>query len=331
MIRVITNRKDEQSISWQIVHEWEDDFVSYLNNDFLYEKEFYKNIFGRIRYNKKIVRFFPPVMVGGYKIIFHMVSPYEFNYFSSAKCIPIIIDVWKSDLKRVKEFCQYNKWTFIGSLEALYQLQAMGMQHLSYLPVSISKRYKLNEIPSKDIDLIVYGRNHVIMNTWIEKLKNETNLHIVECSKDNTGKFSAWSTRTGYIGDVEEHKSLMELIARSRYTAVSSPGNDEFNEADKIRTGGFSSVTPRFLEAAVNYSIGIGIFPDNPDYTSCKINQVAFSVNTYEEFYERLLGEIDYGYWKQRIDDFLELHWTDTRIKEVVGKIHQLNSQKVEK
>ncbi|HSY60305.1 MAG TPA: hypothetical protein VK796_00455, partial [Cytophaga sp.] len=303
------------------------DFVSYLRVPFLHKKEFHKNIIDKIRYNKTVVRFFPPVIDGGYKIVFQMLPPYEFNYFSSNKCLPIIIDVWKSDLNRLKEFCTYNKWVFIGSLEALQQLNEMGVKHLSYLPVSISKRYKLDAIPVKDIDLIVYGRNHLIMNSWIAKLKSETNFNIVECVSDHTGQLCAWSSQTGYLGAVTERKSLMQLIARSHYTAVSSPGNDELNEADKLRTGGFSPVTPRFLEAAVNYSIGIGIFPSNPDYTYCEISKAAFSVSSYEELYKQLQQKPDYKYWKQQIDDFLELHWTDKRIEKVIHKIQQLKSQ----
>ena len=325
MVKIITNRHESKKVSWQIVYEWEDAFVSSMHIPFLFKNETKKNVFEIIRYNKKVVRLLPPGSSADVKIIFQMAPPYEFNYFSSPNYLPIIIDVWRFDLARIAEFCKYNKWIFVGSLESVSVLKNMGIECVSYLPVSISNIYKHTDVPAKDIDLITYGRNHMVMYSWINKLKENPNLNIVHCAPDERGELCAWSSKTGYIGSVNERKALLSLIARSRYTAVSSPGNDEANLTDKQRTGGFSPVTPRFFEAAVNYSIGIGIFPDNPDYIHCKIKEAAIAVTTYEEFEDCVLRAPDYAYWKPKIDAFLELHWTDKRIEEVRQRINSIH------
>lgn len=321
MIHIVSNRKYCDSISWQIVHEWEDDFQKLLNTSMLFEKDNNKNIFQKIRYHEKLIDYLPSLSTSIHGIKFHMVAPYEYNFYSADNYIPIIIDAWKHELDRVQKFCKFNKHVFLGSMEAVIELKNRGVNNVYYLPVSISKRYKRPVITEKDIDLIIYGRNHLLLNEWVEKLSNTSQLTIIQCRQDKQGVFSAWSNKKGLLGPIHERHELMNLIARSKYTAVSSPGNDPQNKEDLLRTGGYSPVTPRFFEAAVNYSVGIGIFPANPDYTACKIDNISIHADNFETFEMQLHKKPDYETVKGTNDLFLEDHWTEKRLETILRTI----------
>jgi hypothetical protein len=224
-----------------------------------------------------------------------------------------------NDISALKQFCDF----FLGCLNAVQDLNEMGVANTSYLPVSISKRYKRSEIPEKDIDLIVYGRNHHALLRWVEQLALKTHLTVVRCRHEANGNYIAYSNKTGFIGRIDKRQELMDLLARSRYTVVSSPGNDPENKADMLRTGGYSPVTPRFLEAAVNYSVGIGIFPDNQDYRYCKVRDVSICVESYEQFEDMVCRTPSFEN-KSEFDRFLDDHWTEQRLLEIQKVIARL-------
>jgi len=324
MVRIVSNRERIKTVSWQIVHEWEEDFAEGLQSEMIFQCEEKKNLIEKIRYHHAFVKYIPLVKTGNTRIVFHMTAPYEFNWFSSPDYIPVIIDAWKQDLERIQQFCMYNKIVFLGSQEAVSELRKRNMENVHYLPVSISKRYKRTYVPDKDIDLIMFGRNHLVLNKWVDQLEKNTSLHVVRCRQDNTGDFCAWSNKTGFLGVINQRIELMNLIGRSHYTTVSSAGNDLENEFDLQRTGGYSPVTPRFFEAAVNYSVGIGIFPNNDDYNICNIKMASININTYEEFKDRISEKPDYNKVKSVFDLFLEQHWTEQRLAEIVRQAYAI-------
>jgi hypothetical protein len=324
MIHIVSNRKYCDSISWQIVHEWEEDFQQLLNTPMIFEKQNKKNIFQKIRYHAKLMDYIPTFNCNLSNIIFHMVAPYEYNYYSSGNYVPIIIDAWKHELERIQKFCKFNPCVFLGSLEAVIELKSRGVNNVYYLPVSISKKYTRPVVAEKNIDLIMYGRNHVQLKEWVEKLSNKSQLNIIQCHTDIKGDFCAWSNKTGLLGPINQRYELMDLIARSKYTVVSSPGNDLQNKADILRTGGYSPITPRFFEAAVNYSVGVGIFPHNPDYSTCNIEKISIAVDTFEAFEMQIHTKPDFEQIKVSNDLFLEDHWTEKRLATILSVIKSI-------
>ncbi|HLW07707.1 MAG TPA: hypothetical protein VKY45_09085, partial [Marinilabiliaceae bacterium] len=317
MINIIRTNHINTGMAWQIVHEWEEDF-SKITKSSTAAKTFEKNNLERIMYNEKIFGAFQKLgKNNNINITFHMVPPFEFNWSSWPSFVPIIIDCWPATLDRIKKFCKYNSKVFLASKQAVGALSKNGTQNIEYAPVSISDRYKLNEYPIKEIDLLSYGRNHTSVQKWTDKLFADKKVHIVKCFKNSqNGRVVAHSNQRGIIGTVENRRELISLIKLSRHVTASSPGVDPKDEFDYKRTGGFAPVTPRFLEAAACYAKGVGIFPSNEDYRFCNIKQVANNVSNFDEFKTIINSGYSTRIRKLTFDDFLSQHWSNVRYKQ---------------
>jgi len=163
----------------------------------------------------------------------------------------------------------------------------------------------------------VYGRNHEVMWDWIKKLY-DSKLHIVTCYPDKEKRFFATSNKKGVIGEVNKREDLMLLLKKSKYSAVSSTGNDKRNAVNNTFTGGYSPVTPRFLECTVNYCQGIGLWYPNPDFKYFKIDDIAVKTETFDHFEEAINKVPDPLDLKARFDTYLEQHWSYKRIEEIM-------------
>lgn len=315
-LEIVSSRRIYQKVFWQIVYEWENDFAAAGGIPISKINTFYKSIPRKIYYHDLFYPYLPKSRSKVKKLIYFMTAPYGFNFYSSPDYVPIIIDAWKPDLERIINYCKYNEIVFVGSLEATIELRNRGFNKVHYLPVSIPKKYKQDVSPEKDIDLISYGRQHLYMYNWINELFNYKNFHIVKIEVNANGNYNATSNLSGFLGNIISRSDLMSLIKRSRYSLVSSTGNDLTNTINYNYTGGFSPITPRFLECAVNYTTGIGVWPSNPDFSEFNFESIGMQVKSLDELIDKIKVKDTYRS-KDKFDDFLSHHWSEKRLDKI--------------
>lgn len=321
MITIVSSRKIQANTSSQIIYEWEDEFCEAFNLPLKQLSTVAKTFVEKLYFHKGFFPLVPRTPKADYKLFFSMVAPFEYNFFSMPDYIPLIVDAWRPDLWRIEKFCKFNKFIFLGCLEAVEALTKKGLTNVYYSPVSISQKWQCIQYPEKDIDLLVYGRNHEIMWDWITAVSN-SKLHIVMCYPNKEKEYIANSNKKGIIGKVYNREDLMLLLKKSKYSAVSSTGNDKRNKVNAAYTGGFSPVTPRFLECVVNYCQGIGIWYSNPDFNYFGIDDVSIKAESFSQFEDSINKDPDREAIKYKFDNFIDSHWTFRRmqqIRKVVG------------
>lgn len=299
------------------MHGWEDDMADACGIPLHYRNRIGNRFATRVLFRRTLYPHLPKSRRGTYKFCFLMNAPLSFNFFSGPDYVPYVIDAWKPDLWRIEEFCRFNEFVFLGSLEAVEELKGRGLQNVHYLPVFVSEKERCDVYPAKDIDLFAYGRNHAVMNEWIDRLWADKQLHMVRCLKDAEGNVVAQSNKKGKLGNLSGRSDLLNFLRRSFYTAVSSTGNDEQNKENRALTGGYSPVTPRFLECTVSYSQGVGLFPDNPDFRSVGMKEVAINTPCFESFEQTIRNKNDVSFLKEKFDAFLERHWSRKRVEQI--------------
>jgi hypothetical protein len=324
---IFTGRAHQTSISWQIVREWEEDFSEHLGFPLIDFKVSERTIFNKLKYHKRLYPLWinqSPKKSRG--ILFEMVSPYYFGNHTGKNIIPIIIDIWRDDLKRLEEFCTYHPLLFLGSLEAVKFLRSKGWGNVHYLPVCISDRHLIADSTkiTKNIDIVLFGRAHHLLRQWVRTLSTSSRYHIIECYLNSYGKVIAHSNIYGEVKNLTNRVDFFNMLQKSKYTIVSAPGIDIEDEHDQKRTGGFSPVTPRFFECAVNYSTGIGFFPNNLDYEFCGIKEYSIQLKNYEHLLEILNSNYSIEMSKESALRFLKNHWSSTRAAFIKSKLNEI-------
>lgn len=321
---LISIRKFEEKMFWQIVWEWEDAICTELDiackNRSTYCFGQNISIIDRVLYHEKI-SFLDSMRNTECKAIhFWMNPPYHRGPLTKPSVIPIIIDCWRHELRRVAKYFSNHRAIFIGSLEAVIKLREDESLPVYFLPVSLPQAARLPFIPEKDIDILTYSRTHYDLLDWGKRLSIKMpKIQYVHAFTRNGRSY----VRDKY-GEKEmpiDRANLMNLLRRSKVVLQSSPGLEECNKA---RTGGFNPVTPRFLEAASCYCQMVGIYPSNPDFMEMNVSQVCHRVNNYEEFEsvvtQALLNPFNEA-MKAIFDQWLDDHSTEVRARYIKDTI----------
>lgn len=326
---IYTIRDTPQPYYWDIVFEWENEFSKALNiplipvgkqYDRIYTPGLGKKLLNRINFFRlKDKYLFKP---NEYYIAFHIGPPGIYSFYSRINVIPIIIDFWKTeDLKRFAEIFSQNIGVFVTSKEVYNYLVEKKIQiNLHHLSLSLPDKYfpERNNF-KKEIDLIQIGRKNAKLNQYIDNFLTEyPNLHYVHGEKVN-GRIQMISNKNGNLGEFFDRDSFMNLLRQSKISLLSAPGLDD----DVKRTGGFSPVTPRFLESAACGCQLIGVYPENDDFIHYDIGKICKYVNDYNTFKSIVLGFLD----ANSIPDyqaFLINHLSSKRAQELKHKLFEL-------
>jgi hypothetical protein len=146
------------------------------------------------------------------------------------------------------------------------------------------------------------------------------NTHYV-FAKRNGSEMVIISNKNGEVGVLKKREDFIELLTRSKISLVSAPGLDN----DKSRTGGFSPVTPRFLESAACRCKLLGIYPQNADFEYFGIKEVCTDIANYEQFRKLAIDYLE----DPAVPDFssfLKRHVTSKRADELLNKIREPNA-----
>jgi hypothetical protein len=327
---IYTNRNTPHPHYWDIVYEWEDEFSKILNvplvqvgekYDQIYQPNVFKKILNRFNAYQLADKYRIPT---GHYVAFHIGPPGAFSFYTRRNVIPIIIDFWKyEDLSRFEKIFSLSPCVFVTSREVYNYLTEKKVNlQVQLLSLSLPDKYFFDNTKIiKDIDIIQIGRRNAELDSYAVKLLQEfPETHYVSGEKID-GNLHLVSNKLGDMGVFEKRTSFIDLLRRSKISLVSAPGLDE---SDK-RTGGFSPVTPRFLESVACQCHLIGIYPDNDDFKHYGISEICQSVQSYEEFKRQAIHYLSKTH--PDYSQFLRKHLTSERANELKIKLSKLNEQ----
>jgi hypothetical protein len=326
---IYTIRDVKQPYYWDIVFEWEDELAKQLElplirvgekYDRIYKPSWIRKVFNRLNAYQVWDRlFFQPKK---YFLAFHIGPPGVYSFHSRKDVIPIIIDFWKAeDLNRFQHIFSLSKIVFITSREVFNYLESQKIRvNISHLALSLAdKVYHEPGRQEKEFDLIQPGRQNEQLGQYTKLLLAEfPELHYVYAKKLD-GKLVMFSTRRGNLGEFASREAFLNLLRRTKITVLSAPGLDD----DAKRTGGFSPVTPRFLESAACDCCMVGLYPANDDFTYYGIDKICKNVQDYTAFRSAVLKFLQDPQLPDH-REFLARHLTSQRAVELKEKLSKL-------
>lgn len=323
---IYTIRNTKQPFYWDVVFRWENEFSRTLNiplvevgheYDNIYKPSIARKVLNRINFYQASDRlFFNPKK---HYLAFHIGPPGVYSFHSRKNVIPIIIDFWKSeDLKRFESIFALNKLVFITSREVynylLHKKIDVRIEHLALSLPDGAMADVANE--KRKFDLIQLGRQNQQLTSFTKKFLEEFPSTNYIYAEKIDGRMQMFSTRDGALGEFPSHESLLNLLKQTKVSLVSAPGLDD----DAQRTGGFSPVTPRFLESAACGCHLVGVYPDNDDFRYFGIDEICANVTDYDSFKSIVL---QYLHSQSAADhrSFLTRHLSGTRANELKEKL----------
>jgi hypothetical protein len=240
-------------------------------------------------------------------------------FFKNRNIIPIFLDVWGNQIELLLEVTKYIEVFFVTSLEVFNLIRDMR-RGVYYIPLSVSDKWIINDVPVKDIDVIQIGRKnnvlHEYMMKYLEKF-SEVN-YIYQDFID--GEKTYISTKFGNINYLKNREEYMNLIKRSKVSLVSSPGID-----DSRKTYGIDFITPRFYESAINYSYMIGRYNNNSETEYLNLSKVCDNVKSYSQFEQLLETYLSNEEFekKKEYDLFIKKNLTSNRANEIIKALER--------
>lgn len=326
---IYTVRDTKKPYYWDIVFEWEDEFAKVLDiplihvgkkYDKIYQPSNIKKILNRLNYYQLKDKY--SSSCESYYLAFQIGVPGIYSFHCGANVIPLIIDFWKGeDLKRFQDIFSISKVVLVTSREVYNYLKEVGVKvNLQHISLSLPDKYYLDVINAeKDIDLIQIGRQNNTLNSYIKRFLIEfPSINYVYTEKKENEVVNI-STKFGPLSTSSDRKSFIKLLQRSRINLLSAPGLDD----DIERTGGFSPVTPRFLESAACGCHMIGIYPENDDFKYYGIAKICKKVHSYEAFRNTVLENLGTDN-QPNYHDFLRKNLSSIKGQELKNKLSKL-------
>lgn len=315
---IYTVRDTTHPYYWDIVFEWEDELSKALNlplipvgkaYDEIYRPSICRKILNRVNFYQRVDQYlFKPT---SYFIAFHIGPPGVYSFYCRKNVIPIIIDFWMTEnLRRFESIFSLSEIVFVTSRQVYnYLLKKKVRVKLDHLALSVPDSILSQKYDQRRIyDIIQLGRQNDKLTGYVKKLLKEfPEINYVFAEKIS-GSINMISTQQGNLGKFDSRDSFLSLLRKSKISLLSAPGLD----GDAERTGGFSPVTPRFLESAACGCRLVGIYPENDDFAFYEINKICSNIVSYDNFRRTILTFLD----SQEIpgyQDYLSNHLTSKR------------------
>jgi hypothetical protein len=232
--------------------------------------------------------------------------------------VPIIIDFPKStDLNLFYRAYKNCKLVLIANLQAYnYLKQQQCPLNVHHLAQSIADKYKINPGAAfeKKFDVIVPGRVDSVLLGFLKQY--EQKFPDIECLyRDYVNEeFVYISGKTGARYSGHGREDYMELLRASKATLYSTVGID----GDEVRTGGFSPVTPRFLEMVSAGCHIIARYPANEETAYFELDKICASCEDYAKFENELTKALKgNGPDLKLYESYLANHYTSVRAKQL--------------
>lgn len=310
---VVTNRDNSSWPSWLMVYEWEDILAKKLSAELVGYQSWLKKRRSKHHANE-------------YALCFLLLASNLERLIGDDHLIPVVMDLWKNDIELFKQHASNFKLIFVTSLAAFNLLRDHGCTQVAYLPYSYPDQYLLDSVPTKDIDIMQFGRTNPVLDDYMIQLqKKYPHLNYVTTVR-HQGKIFFHSSLHGLLEASDTRLKFMSMLGRCNISLVSTCGMDGSRD-----TGGFDPVSPRFYESAACYCRMIGRFPHNDEFELFGINRIAERVDSYCQFETAIMNYIGKPF--DRFDDYnevLRLHLTSSRadiINNSLGRIYGLRAR----
>lgn len=194
---------------------------------------------------------------------------------TAANAIPILVDFWKhTNLPQFYHTYRHCKPVLVSSPEAFEFLKARGCPlNIAHFPLSLSDRYRMmpGVVYPKKYDILLAGRLNVrtnqVLRDYLEAFVRKYPAVEYLYQQEINGEYYYATNKGRTIGKFQSREDYVSLLRASKVSFYSTPGLD----GGEQRTGGFNSVTPRFLELLSAQCRLLGRYPKNekPTSTSC--------------------------------------------------------------
>ena len=181
--------------------------------------------------------------------------------------IAYIIDAWGNSIKSLAEEILRTKVDIIllayqDSIELLEKhLPVEIMKRVFLFPVFIDPDIYPKEIPNKLYDIIQIGRRNDTLHQWALRYSLERHRSYLYQKKNSKGIYYFEGRKWEGSNFQLSYPSLIDTLAKTKIALVSPP-----NLTNDKRTGKVSSLTPRYLETAMCYTILVGFTPASGEY-----------------------------------------------------------------
>lgn len=320
-----TDRNFETWPTWSLIYEWEDTITEVLNLKLADSKVASVTTF----YLDKALRFTSRKIFSDNRLLifadrfihkktglyFELLPRSSFYFTGSKNTVPIIIDFWKTiDLPLFYNAYKNCKIVLIANLQAYNYLKELNCPlNIYHFPQSIADKYQIKPTQpfTKLYDVIVPGRvDSVLWNFLKEFQKKFPEIEYLYREEIN-GEFYYVSNKSGRRYRGQERNEYMELLQASKVALYSTVGID----GDSERTGGFSPVTPRFLEMISAGCHVIARYPKNAETDFFEMNRFCISCDNYELFEKELSKALGHKPDLNFYGDYLQKHYTSERAK----------------
>lgn len=274
------------SVSYDLLHEWEEDFVKYMNVDMV---DLYHGVIGGkkrslIIFANKGKRFlgidkarFKTIPDSFWHILFIPNASVYLNYTHIPNIIPLFLDFPNYMVEKVKYATEKLPVYFVTAYDIYERLKNAGSNNVEYIPTGISDSYVKAHAPQKTINVVQFGRKNVKLHEWmLEYCKSHPDVEYVYVKNAD---FEYYSTTRGDIGTYNTREEFCGLIDSAQIALVSSPGAEGVS-----RFGDIDFITPRFYECIAHYCFVIGRYTANRETEIIGLSDVCPNVNSQEEF-----------------------------------------------
>lgn len=319
---ILTERRNWNWRSGQIVSEWEDSISRNLDIPICYVQKLFGIILWRInkyRLGKLLILIDSLRSVKNFYLYFNMTAKVEVQLPSFKNIIPIIIDFWLTESK-LKEFykVQSNCRLMLISSKEVYEFLKRNKCPIpiAHFPLSLPDKYISSDLINyeKTIDFLFAGRRDTIIWSYI-KIYEKENPDIEYVYQELEGKIPNYiSNKRGKLaGDYFARESYVRLLRNAKIAFYSTPGEDPTKEG----ANGFNQVTPRFLELLASGCLIMGRYSDNPDTDFFQFKKFCLKITSYQDFKRNVKLFLDENFVKGHIKTyypFLINHSTNSRI-----------------
>jgi len=178
-----------------------------------------------------------------------------------------IIDAWENEIKNLAKEILRTKIDIIllayqDSIELLRKyLPPELMERVFLFPVFVDPYIYPKESLNKLYDIIQVGRRNDTLHQWALRYSLERHRSYLYEKRNSKGIYYFDGRKWEGSNFQLSYSSLIETLAKTKIALVSPP-----NLTNNKRTGRVSPLTPRYLEAAMCFSIPIGFTPSGSEY-----------------------------------------------------------------
>ena len=330
-----TDRYFQKWPTWPLIYEWEDVIAEALDLKFVDSGKASVITF----YLDKVLRFTSRNLLGNNKLIifadkfinkkpglyFELLPRSSFYFTGSKNTIPIIIDFWKTiNLPLFYNAYKNCRAVLISNLQAYNYLKECDCPlNVYHFPQSIADKYRINpEAQFKKLyDIIIPGRVDSVLLEFLKEYEKKFPRVEYLYREDINGEFFYISSKSGMRYRGQNRDEYMNLLQASKITLYSTVGID----GDEVRTGGFSPVTPRFLEMISAGCYIMARYPLNEETRYFEMDKICISCDNYQAFENELSKALNgNGPDLKLYENYLSKHYTSARadlLKSILNEI----------